>query len=116
VDAGFWLALTSLLIAGGGLIVAVVGYLTNRSAIKDAWAREWAAQRPIVYPLALHAWVSRQSPYDGAYRANLLPLKNGGRGPALNVRGTLVVSKQDGDHEREIVAGTIAAGDLLDAR
>jgi Bacteriophage holin family, superfamily II-like len=82
----------SLIVGSIGLLVAVAGFIVNwrairreqsdrRQEIEDAWAREWASQRPVVYPLALPQWTDR-SP---ASRARLLPLKNGGRGPALKV-------------------------------
>ncbi len=119
----------SLLIGAGGLTVAVLGYWTNRNAIRreevhrkeqieTEWAREWAAQRPVVYPVALPDWAYAQE--GSRYRtgnARVLPLKNGGRGPALNVRGSVIATGSDATaYERELEAGTIAAGDLLDAR
>lgn len=122
VDATFWFALVSLLVAIGGAVVnarAIRREETDRKEQIDAeWAREWAAQRPLVYPLALAEWAyaSEGTRYRGG-NARVLPLKNGGRGPALSVRGTVTAtSPQGASYEREILAGTIAAGDLLDAR
>lgn len=48
----------------------------------------------------------------------VLPLKNGGPGLALNVHGACFVRSTDGGprHSRELHGGTIAAGDTLDAR
>jgi hypothetical protein len=71
----------------GGLVVAVAGWLSSKSsieqeqrdrqkAIEDAWAFEWAAQRPLIYP--------RFPVRSGMTPQNLL-IKNGGRGPAINV-------------------------------
>jgi len=113
-----------------GLAVAIAGFLVNRRAIlseqtdrkqeiDDAWAREWAAQRPVVYPLALPEWAYRSagSRYAVAGNGRLLPLKNGGRGPALDVRGEVTASTPDGtEYSCEILASPIAADDLLDAR
>ena len=123
------MSLVSLLVAMGGLLVAVLGYFFNsraihqeqadRAAAIDAgWASEWAAQRPVVYPLALPDWVysTAGTRYEGQ-NSRLLPLKNGGRGLALNVEGRLQAVSPDGtSYDREILAGTIAAGDLLDSR
>jgi hypothetical protein len=85
----------------------------------DEWAREWARQRPVVYPLALRAWAYREAggPYEVIGSARVLPLKNGGRGPALNVTGEVSATSPDGtQYECQILGGTIAAGDLFDAR
>jgi len=116
MDVSFWLALASSLIGGSGLAVAIMGYLSNRRAIDDAWVREWAAQRPVVYPVLLDDWLAGQgTAYHGTENGRLFPLKNGGRGPALNVKGVIAVTSGD-DHEHMILASTIAAGDLLNAR
>jgi hypothetical protein len=45
-----------------------------------------------------------------------LAIENGGRGLALNVRGEVHVEAPEGTYDREILAGSIAAGDLFDAR
>jgi hypothetical protein len=119
VTAAGWIALGSLLVALGSLGVALGGYRANRRAISDEWAREWAAQRPVVYPLALRAWANREvgGPYEVSGNGRVLPLKNGGRGPALNVSGEVTATTASGTrYERQIIAGTIAAGDLFDAR
>jgi len=117
MDASFWLAIVSLVIGVGGLSVAILGYRSNREAISDAWAREWAAQRPVIYPLLLDEWLSAQGGTDQASSSGcVFPLKNGGRGPALNVTGVLTVTSRDNSTEHRIVASTIAAGDLFSAR
>ena len=117
MDVSLWIALASVLLAGGSLAVAFLAYQASRKALEDSWTREWAAQRPVVYPVLLEEWLSGTS---GMYRSGahrrLLPLKNGGRGPALNIRGALMVTSEDGEREHAILAGTIAAGDLLIAR
>src|SRR5229473_7998313 len=122
MDASFWIAFASLLVALGGLGVATIGYISNARAIHreqidrkeqidGEWAREWAAQRPLVYPVALPEWVYASA--GARYRdgnSRVLPLKNGGRGPALNVHGVIVATKSGGaGYEREVLAGTIAA-------
>lgn len=117
-----WLTLVSLVVA---ISFGLVNFRAIRKEhrdrerqIEDEWTREWAAQRPLVYPLALPEWALASE--GTRYRrgnADLLPLKNGGRGPALNVTGSVTATLGVGaTYEREIVAGTIAAGDLLDAR
>lgn len=120
---------TSTWIALGALLVSVLGFVTNwvairreqadrKEAIEAGWAGEWAAQRPVVYPLVLRDWAygSEGSPYRLG-NARVLPLKNGGRGPALNVSGLLSATSSDGTaYKRTLLAGTIAAGDLFDAR
>jgi hypothetical protein len=119
----------ALVVALGSLLVAVLGFIVNARAIRREqadrtaqieaeWAREWAAQRPVVYPVGLPEWAyaSEGSPYRGG-NAMLLPIKNGGRGPALNVHGEISVAPPESQpYERTVLAGTIAAGDLLDAR
>jgi hypothetical protein len=87
-----------------------------KKQVDGEWAREWAAQRPEVYPLMTHEWVRGTGLYDRR-RRNLLPLKNGGRGPALNVHGEITAVSSDGrEYKRKILAGTIAPGDVLDGR
>lgn len=110
--------IVSLALSAASLLVAFGGFMLNRRAIGDEWAREWAAQRPVVYPLALHEWTHALG--EGRYRggnARLLPLKNGGRGPALDVQGEIqCVSEPDKTpYTRQILAAPIAAGDLFDA-
>lgn len=121
----FWLAFASLLVSiivgGSGLAIAILGYRSNREAIGDAWAREWAAQRPVVYPLVVDRvedWdtLVEVTPITGEGLLHLLPVKNGGRGPALNVRGTLTAPPGDGEEEHQLLGTTIAAGDLLNMR
>jgi hypothetical protein len=78
------------------------------------WASEWARQRPVVYPVLTSKWLSQGGVAPMATR---IPLKNGGRGPALNVGG--VVIETEGVREPRdihILAGTIAAGDEVEAR
>src|SRR5262249_51887065 len=105
MGAAFWLAFTSLLIGGGGLAVAIMGYRSNHRAVGDAWTGEGAAQRPVVYPVPLDEWLSG---HGGAYQASsnsrLFPLKNGGRGPALNVVGVLTVTSGNNTTEHQILA------------
>jgi hypothetical protein len=117
MNVSLWVAIVSLVIGGGGLAVAILGYRSNRKAIEDSWVREWAAHRPVVYPVLLDEWLSGSgAAYQQGGHKRLLPLKNGGRGPALNVRGVLTVTADNNDHVHEILASTIAAGDLLNAR
>lgn len=118
----FWLAFASLLVSviigGSGLAVAILGNRSNRQAIRDAWVREWAAQRPVVYPLVLDDWLTGRTgtPYADWRQLHVLPLKNGGRGPALNVRGVLTLAPGRGGGERQLLGTTIAAGDLLNVQ
>jgi hypothetical protein len=88
-----------------------------KTQLDDAWAREWAAQRPEVYPLLERDWVygANVGPYASG-NSRVLPLKNGGKGPALNVRGEVIAVSLGNTYTREIIAGTIASGDLFDAR
>jgi hypothetical protein len=116
-----WSAIGSLLAAGATTLVAgVTLWLVTatrgmvgaaKKGLEDDWAREWAAQRPVVYPLASVEWAQGHIP-----RKTVLPLKNGGRGPALNVHGAVTAGVGEGRYERAIIAGTIAAGDVLEAR
>jgi hypothetical protein len=112
------LAAWSFLIATLGLVISVLSYFSSRGAISreqtdrekaidDAWSFEWASQRPVVYPV-LSGVVSGST---------ALPLKNGGRGPALNVVAELEYRNQDGkpDGAWRRVVGTIAAGDVVTA-
>ena len=71
--------------------------------------------RPVVYPNCTHEFTSGTSPPYDVYRLHLLPLKNGGPGIALNVRGVCFVPGSP-EIRIEIAGGTIAAGDTLDAR
>jgi hypothetical protein len=129
VGGSFWLALVSLLVAIGGLAVAVLGYRANAEAIRreqadrkqqieDEWTREWAAQRPLVYPLALRDWAYASE--GTRYRlgnSGVLPLKNAGRGPALNVHGRVTTRAPDGTtYACDLAPASIAAGELLDGR
>jgi hypothetical protein len=126
-----WIGLAGLVLAAVSLAYGFLqGRKHNRAIrqeqadrkdqIEAAWAFEWAAQRPLVYPVLLPVWLSPrwedESPYTTT-KGQLLPVKNGGRGPALNVSGTVITISSTGvTQERQMVAGTIAAGDLLDAR
>ena len=121
VDWVKWSAIGSLAAAVATLLVALVtlglvivtrGMVSAaKKGLEDDWSREWAAQRPVVYPLASAEWTKGEIP-----RKTLLPLKNGGRGPALNVTGTILAESGDKQYERAIIGGTIAAGEILDAR
>jgi hypothetical protein len=77
------------------------------------WASEWARQQPVVYPVLTPAWLNPTgtNPVD-VY----LPLKNGGRGPALNVSGVITETGYDEPPHTRIAAVTIAAGDMVNAR
>jgi hypothetical protein len=117
MGASFWLAFTLLLIGVVGLLGAIMGYRSNRRAIDDAWAREWAAQRPAIYPVLLDDWLSgRGGAYQGSSNNRLFPLKNGGEGLAINVTGALTVTAGASTRKHQILGSTIAAGDLLNAR
>lgn len=107
-------ALATVLVAGvtlGLVIVTKAMVSATKRGLEDDWGREWAAQRPLVYPLASAEWARGEVP-----RKTILPLKNGGRGPALNVTGAVTAILDGNVCERAIVAGTIAAGDLFEAR
>lgn len=107
-------ALATALVAAvtlGLVIVTKAMVSATKRGLEDDWGREWAAQRPLVYPLASAEWARGEVP-----RKTALPLKNGGRGPALNVKGTITSMVEGEVYERALVAGTIAAGDLFEAR
>lgn len=79
-----------------------------------------AATRPLVYPLVSYEWAqgTAGSRYDGR-SSEVLPLKNGGHGVAMNVHGACYLPNPPPGSPRrslEVQGGTIAAGDLLDAR
>jgi hypothetical protein len=74
----------------------------------------------VVYPLVSLDWLRGAGAYDVSPMGvsprpcrELLPLKNGGRGPALNVR--LTVTSATGKYSCDVGVGTIGVGDLLDA-
>jgi hypothetical protein len=105
----------SFAVATASVVIALAGFLVNflsirgetkdrREALGDAWAREWAAQRPFVYPLL---------PKEGAgVRQSYLKLKNGGRGPALNVVCELTFRQDAPDQPwGGFSTGALAAGD-----
>lgn len=77
------------------------------------------ATQPLVYPAVTRAWASRVagSGYDSA-GAQLLPLRNGGPGLALNVHGACYITDPTRGTRRsfEIHGGSIAAGEVFDAR
>lgn len=79
------------------------------------WASEWARQRPVVYPVLTKGWLNTQAgvaPFE-----EFLPLKNGGRGPALNVRGAITEAMPNGQmQDHRMASGTIAPGDMVEAR
>lgn len=76
------------------------------------WLGSGPAQRPIVYPIASTAWAYRAqtSRYAITGNSRVLRLKNGGRRPALNVRGELHVMPPGGSYTRELYAATICGG------
>lgn len=107
----------SLIIAIAGVGLAALTFVTNRQAIRneqadrkkaieDAWAFEWAAQRPVLYPV-LSRIMAKQ----------VLPIKNGGRGPALNVVAELEYHNDKGEADGHWVVsfGPVAAGDVEEA-
>src|SRR2546423_5119072 len=105
----------SLVVAAVSVGIALAGFLVSARSIRterddrregmgDAWAREWAAQRPVVYPR-----LPAVNPSGGQV---YLKLKNGGRGPALNVEGDLTLREDEGEHRwGGLSVGAIAAGD-----
>jgi hypothetical protein len=121
VDWTKWSAIGTLAAAVATFLVALVtlwlvivtrGMVSaSKKGLEDDWSREWAAQRPVVYPLASAEWARGEIP-----RKTVLPLKNGGRGPALNVTGTITAESGQKQYERAIIGGTIAAGDIFEAR
>jgi hypothetical protein len=95
---------TYLIVAAAGIAIALAGYLTNRTALNDAWAREWTAQRPLVVP--------RVPANPGG--SEMLTFKNVGSGPALKVEGEVVIRAKNGGASTpwsDISAGTIAVDD-----
>jgi hypothetical protein len=114
VVVGLSLTGWSFVVAVGGVVIAVATYFANRQAITreqvdrkkaidDAWAFEWAAQRPVVYPVLSRIQDVAQ-----------LPVKNGGRGPALNVVADLEHHDKAGKFTGswDTVIGTVAVGDI----
>jgi hypothetical protein len=103
----------SFVLATASVVIAVATFFTNRQAMRreqadrkkaidDAWAFEWAAQRPVVYPV-----LSRVGEFGE------LPVKNGGRGPALNVVAEIECPESDGEISSWRAAiGTVAVGDI----
>jgi len=106
----------SFVVAAVSVAIALAGFLVNfdairterddrRQSIGDEWAREWGRQRPLVYPRV-------PQKIGGTYPQRHLKLKNGGRGPALDVEGELRERRNKGDfHWGQLSAGAIAAGD-----
>ena len=117
----FWGGWSALVAIGTLALAGATGWLglQSKRGVDDAWAREWAAQRPIVYPHPLRDWAyaSEGSPYRLGNQ-KVLPIKNGGRGPALDVRGEVHTRdpRDNVAYSRTIIAGTIAPGDLFDSR
>jgi hypothetical protein len=127
-------ALASWAVAAGTLFLALATFQLARRARDEAEAvrreaeqvgtqvtlqREQmeASARAYVYPWTPHDWVAGSDYWGGGRNATLLPLKNGGTGLALNVRGRAVWNLGPGIwHRVEIYAGTIAANDDLNAR
>jgi hypothetical protein len=118
------LSLVALIVAAVAAAVSalatVVAVRVAKKSNEDRWAFEWAGQRPVVYPLLSLDWLRGAGAYvnplamSGQACRGLLPLKNGGRGPALNVR--LTVTSATGEYSSDVVVGTIGVGDLLDAQ
>jgi len=54
VDVGSFLA---LIVAVVSAVVAILAVREARKANGDRWAFEWAAQRPVVYPLLSLDWL-----------------------------------------------------------
>jgi len=107
----------SLLIAIAGLTVAALTYFSNREALRqeqadrkkaidDAWAFEWAAQRPVLYPVLSQMTANP-----------VLPVKNAGRGPALNVVAEIEYHDDAGklDGHWAFGFGAVAVGDIESA-
>jgi hypothetical protein len=114
-------------VGAAGVIVAVAGFASNslsirreerdrKQQIREEKERQWSAQRPVVYPLADPRWTEGTGPYEYD-RSRRIPLKNGGRGPALNVEGEVHgLAPGEIPYECRIVAGTIGVGEQLDGR
>lgn len=110
---GLLVAVASGFAALVGVAIALAGFFVNRAAIRgekddrrqamsDEWSREWARQWPLLYP--------RLPSEIGGQR--YLKIKNGGRGPALNVQGELRIRDSDGEKRwGGLSTGAIAAGD-----
>jgi hypothetical protein len=121
IDWTKWSAIGTLAAATATVLLALATFWlvlmtkraveVTRKGLDDEWGREWARQRPLVYPYTPVEWAQGHQP-----RKTVLLLKNGGRGPALNVRGAVTATSHDEQYTRAIVAGTIAAGDSLEAR
>jgi hypothetical protein len=122
-------SLASWAVAAGTLVLASATFQLARRARDEAAAvRDEAEQvseqiklqreqydasfRPCVYPSAPAEWVSGPSPNDAS-----LPLKNGGPGLALNVRGRVVWNLSRGSWMTVyLYASSIAPADSADAR
>jgi hypothetical protein len=84
--------------------------------VKIERRRAEAAERPLVYPLALDDWKLQTGAYEREAK-QLLPLKNGGSGLALGVHGACWLPNPSGPRQSlEIEGGTIAAHETFDAR
>jgi hypothetical protein len=80
IDWTKWSAIGSLAAAAATMLVAAVtlwlvtatrGMVTAaKKGLDDDWAREWAAQRPVVYPLASTEWAQGHIP-----RKTVFPLR-----------------------------------------
>jgi hypothetical protein len=124
VSPDWWVAAGTLALAATTGVLAFVTWRMAKSARDEvAIERERidAATRPVVYPLALYDWVvGRQGSGYDARRLSVLPLKNGGAGPALNVHGAIFLvpdaAEAAGQVSLELQGGSIAAGDVIDAR
>jgi hypothetical protein len=63
---------------------------TSARQVEIEQRRLTAAQKPRVFPAPSREWTDGAAPYDGPlHRFDVIPVTNGGLGPALNVRARL---------------------------
>lgn len=77
-----------------------------------------AATRPAVYPVPLFDWTRGAGVYSVRSTNDVLPIKNGGPGLALNVHGACFARDPDSlsrPISLELYAGTLAANESFDA-
>jgi hypothetical protein len=123
--------LAEWLVAGGTAALALATYTLAKRAADEAQAvRDEAkivgdqvtlqreqmevAQRPHVFPAPPGDWAVREGVYGGS-GSDVLPVKNGGPGAALNVKGQLTWGPPSG-MTVQIVPTSLGPGDFQDLR
>ena len=98
---------------GLGLVTNRLGSFAGRQLELEQRRLE-AGQRPHVYPAANPDWIEGSGRYSGSFRWNqVLPVKNGGPGVALNVRGQLHFGPPTGAFVA-VVPTSLAPGESAD--